>query len=230
MNILTIDTSGVTASVALLQDEKVLAEIFINLGRNHSEILLPSIDHLLMVSGLELRAIDVFACTVGPGSFTGIRIGVGTIKGLAIAADRPVVGLSALEVLAMDARGFQRKICPMIDARREQVYAGLYADNGSDALISIIPERLIKANEFLEFIEGETVFTGTGAIKYRDIIQRGLAGKGFFVVDHRNQVHASTVGVLAGRKALAGGLTDAVKLIPLYLRRSEAEEKMDRQC
>lgn len=230
MNILAIDTSGVTASVALLQDETVLAEIFINLGRNHSEILLPSIDHLLMVSGLELRAIDVFACTVGPGSFTGIRIGVGTIKGLAIAADRPVVGLSALEVLAMDARGFQRKICPMIDARREQVYAGLYADNGSDALISIIPERLIKANEFLEFIEGETVFTGTGAIKYRDIIQRGLAGKGFFVVDHRNQVHASTVGVLAGRKALAGGLTDAVKLIPLYLRRSEAEEKMDRQC
>ena len=230
MNILAIDTSGVTASVALLQDEKVLAEIFINLGRNHSEILLPSIDHLLMVTGFELRAIDVFACTVGPGSFTGIRIGVGTVKGLAIAADRPVVGLSALEVLAMDALGFQRKICPMIDARREQVYAGLYADNGSDALISIIPERLIMANEFLELIEGETVFTGTGAVKYRDIIQRGLAGKGFFVADHRNQVHASTVGVLAGRKALAGGLTDAVKLIPLYLRRSEAEEKMDRQC
>ncbi|MFA6413431.1 MAG: tRNA (adenosine(37)-N6)-threonylcarbamoyltransferase complex dimerization subunit type 1 TsaB [Syntrophales bacterium] len=230
MNILAIDTSGVTASVALLQDETVLAEMFLNLGRNHSEILLPSIDHLLTATGLELRAIDVFACTVGPGSFTGIRIGVGTIKGLALAADRPVVGLSALEVLAMNAMGFQGKICPMIDARREQVYAGLYADNGSEALINIIPERLIEANEFLELIEGETVFTGTGAVKYRDIIQRGLAGKGYFVVDHRNQVHASTVGVLAGRKARAGGLTDAVKLTPLYLRRSEAEEKMDRQC
>ncbi len=230
MNILALDTSGVTASVALLQDETVLAEMFINLGRNHSEILLPSIDQLLIATGLELSAVDVFACTVGPGSFTGIRIGVGTIKGLALASDRPVVGLSALEVLATGATGFQRKICPMIDARREQVYAGLYADNGSEALINIIPERLIKANEFLELIEGETVFTGTGAVKYRDIIQRGLAGKSYFVVDHRNQIHASTVGVLAGRKALAGGLTDAVKLIPLYLRRSEAEEKMDSQC
>ena len=98
MNILAIDTSGVTASVALLQDETILAEIFINLGRNHSEILLPSIDHLLMVTGLELRAIDVFACTVGPGSFTGIRIGVGTIKGLGLAADRPVVGLSLIHI------------------------------------------------------------------------------------------------------------------------------------
>ncbi|HAJ26105.1 MAG TPA: tRNA (adenosine(37)-N6)-threonylcarbamoyltransferase complex dimerization subunit type 1 TsaB [Syntrophus sp. (in: bacteria)] len=230
MNILALDTSGETASVAILRDETVLGEIFLDLGRNHSEILLPSIEHLLTATGLELMAIDVFACTVGPGSFTGIRIGVGTIKGLALAADRPVVGLSALEVLAMDAMGFQRKICPMIDARREQVYAGLYADNGSEGLICIIPEQLIKANEFLELIEGETVFTGTGAVKYRDIIQRGLTGKGFFVVGHRNRVHASTVGVLAGREALAGGLTDAVKLVPLYLRRSEAEEKMDRQC
>ncbi|MEI7638258.1 MAG: tRNA (adenosine(37)-N6)-threonylcarbamoyltransferase complex dimerization subunit type 1 TsaB [Syntrophus sp. (in: bacteria)] len=230
MNILAIDSSGLTASVALLQNETVLAEMFLNMGRNHSEILLPTIDHLLIATGLELREIDVFACTVGPGSFTGIRIGVATIKGLALAVDRPIIGLSALEVLAMNATGFQKKICPMIDARREQVYAGLYADNDTYSFTNIIPERLIKANDFLELIEGETVFVGTGAVKYRDIIQRRLAGKVCFVVDHLHQVHASAVGVLAGRKALAGGLTDAVKLIPLYLRRSEAEEKMDRQC
>ncbi|MCK9390938.1 MAG: tRNA (adenosine(37)-N6)-threonylcarbamoyltransferase complex dimerization subunit type 1 TsaB [Syntrophales bacterium] len=225
MNILALDTSGVTASVAILQDETVLAEMFLNLSRNHSEILLPTIDYLLIATGLELRAIDVFACTVGPGSFTGIRIGVGTIKGLALAVDRPIVGLSALEVLAMNVIGFQRKICPMIDARREQVYTGLYDDNGPDELTNIVPERLINANDFLELIVGETVFIGTGAVKYRDIIQRRLSGKAYFVVGHLHQVHASAVGVLAGRKALAGGLTDAVKLVPLYLRRSEAEEK-----
>jgi tRNA threonylcarbamoyladenosine biosynthesis protein TsaB len=230
MNILALDTSGVTASVALLQDETVRAEMFLNLGRNHSEILLTSIEHLLNATGLEIREIDVFACTVGPGSFTGIRIGISTVKGLALAFDRPIVGLSALEVLAMNAMGFQKKICPMIDARRGQVYAGLYVDNGTDILTNIIPERLVKANDFLELIAGETVFIGTGAVKYGDSIRRGFAGRGYFVVDYLHQIHASAVGVLAGRKALAGGLTDAVKLIPLYLRRSEAEEKMDRQC
>ena len=230
MNILAIDTSGVTASVAILRDENVLAEIFLNLGRNHSEILLPSIDHLLIATGLDLKAIDVFACTVGPGSFTGIRIGVSTVKGLALAVDRPIVGLSALEVLAMNAMGFQKKICPMIDARREQVYAGSYADDGAEALTNIIPERLFKADDFLELIGGDAVFIGTGAVKYGEIIQRKLAGRSYFVVGHLHQVHASAVGVLAGRKALAGEMTDAVKLIPLYLRRSEAEEKLDRQC
>ncbi len=225
MNILAIDTSGVTASVALLQDETVLTEIFLNLGRNHSEILLPSIDHLLIVTGLELREIDVFACTVGPGSFTGIRIGVSTVKGLALAVDRPIVGLSALEVLAINATGFQKKICPMIDARREQVYAGLYADNGSESLVNILPERLAKADDILESITGDAVFIGTGAVKYRDIICRKLGGRAYFVVDHLHQVHASAVGGLASRKVLAGEMIDAVKLIPLYLRRSEAEEK-----
>jgi len=230
MNILAIDTSGVTASVAILRNETVLAEIFLNLGRNHSEILLPSIDHLLIATGLELRAIDVFACTVGPGSFTGIRIGVSTVKGLALAVDRPIVALSALEVLTMNAMGFKKKICPMIDARREQVYAGSYTDDGAESLTNIIPERLFKADDFLELIGGDAVFIGTGAVKYGEIIRRKLAGRSCFVVDHLHQVYASAVGILGGRKALAGEMTDAVKLIPLYLRRSEAEEKLDRQC
>jgi len=230
MNILALDTSGVTASIAILRDEMVLAENFLNLGRNHSEILLPSIDQLLTATGLELRAIDLFACTVGPGSFTGIRIGVSTVKGLALAMDRPIAGLSALEVLAMNAMGWPGKICPMIDARREQVYAGLYADNGTELLMNIIPERLDRATDFLELIAGETVFIGTGAVKYGDSIRRKLGGRCHFLIDHIQQIHASAVGVLAGRKALAGGLTDAVRLMPLYLRRSEAEEKINRQC
>ncbi|MFA5180396.1 MAG: tRNA (adenosine(37)-N6)-threonylcarbamoyltransferase complex dimerization subunit type 1 TsaB [Syntrophales bacterium] len=222
---MAIDTSGVTASVAILQDETVLAEIFFNLGRNHSEIILPSIDHLLRVTGIELRAIDVFACTVGPGSFTGIRIGVSTVKGLALAVDRPVVALSALDVLAMNAMGFQGKICPMIDARREQVYAALYADNGTDTLVNIIPGRLVGADDFLALIGGDALFIGTGALKYGDLIRRKLAGRGSFAADHLHQVHASATGVLAVRRAIAGDVTDAVKIIPLYLRRSEAEEK-----
>jgi tRNA threonylcarbamoyladenosine biosynthesis protein TsaB len=230
MNILAIDTTGVTASVAILQDKTVRAEIFFDLGRNHSEILLPSIEHLLRTTGLELGAIDVFACTVGPGSFTGIRIGVSTVKGLSLAVDRPVVGVSALEVLAMNATGFQRKICPMIDARREQVYAGLYVDNDSYSLTNIITERLVKADDFLELIEGDAIFIGSGAVKYGDVIRRRLGARGEGVIEHLHQVHAAAVGALAWRKVHAGGMTDAVKLIPLYLRRSEAEEKIDPQC
>jgi tRNA threonylcarbamoyladenosine biosynthesis protein TsaB len=230
MNILAIDTSGVTASVAILRDETVLAEIFLNLGRNHSEILLPSIDQLLIVAGLDLGAIDVFACTIGPGSFTGIRIGVSTVKGLALAVDRPVVALSALEVLAVSATGSQRKICPMIDARREQVYTGLYADNGPYSLTNIIPEHLVGADDFLKLIAEDVLFIGSGALKYEDVIRRRLGGRGFFVADHLHQVHAAAVGALAGKKVNTGGMTDAVNLNPLYLRRSEAEEKIDPQC
>lgn len=230
MNILAIDTSGVTASVAVLQDEMVRAEIFLDLGRNHSEILLPSVDRLLMETGLELKAIDVFACTIGPGSFTGIRIGVSTVKGLALAVDRPVVGLSALEVLAMNAMGSQRRICPMIDARREQVYAGLYEDNGSDSLTSIVSERLVGLDEFLELIAGDAVFMGSGTVKYGDVIRRTLAGRCHFAAPYLHHIHASAVGALARKKIHTGGMTDAVKVIPLYLRRSEAEEKIDPQC
>lgn len=230
MNILAIDTSGVTASVAVLQEETVRAEIFLDLGRNHSEILLPSVDRLLMETGLDLKAIDVFACTIGPGSFTGIRIGVSTVKGLALALDRPVVGLSALEVLAMNAMGAQRNICPMIDARREQVYAGLYADNGSDSLTSIVSERLVGVDEFLELIAGDAVFIGSGAVKYGDVIRRRLAGRCHFTAPYSHHIHASAVGALARKKIHAGGMTDAVKVIPLYLRRSEAEEKIDPRC
>jgi tRNA threonylcarbamoyladenosine biosynthesis protein TsaB len=230
MNILAIDTSGGTASVAILRDETVLAEIFLNLGRNHSEILLPSIDQLLVVAGLDLGAIDVFACTSGPGSFTGIRLGVSTVKGLAFAVDRPVVALSALEVLAVSATGSRQKICPMIDARKNQVYAGLYADNDTYPLTKIIPEQLAGAEDFLKLIGEDVIFIGSGVLKYEDFIRQRLGDRGCFVANHLHQVHAAAVGSLARKKVNSGRMTDALKLIPLYLRRPEAEEKIAPQC
>ena len=225
MNILAIDTSGVTAGVALLQDRNLLAEVFLNVGRNHSEVLLPSMDQLLTAAGLKLVDVDAFACTVGPGSFTGIRIGVSTVKGLALAFGRPVVALSALEVLASAAVGVQRMICPMIDAKKEQVYAASYTHMDGESLTRIIPEQLVKADDFLNMITGEAVFIGTGALKYGDAVRRRLGDRGCFAAHHLHQVRAAAVGALAVRKAAAGELTDAVKLVPLYLRRSEAEER-----
>jgi tRNA threonylcarbamoyladenosine biosynthesis protein TsaB len=115
----------------------------------------------------------------------------------------------------------------MIDARREQVYAGLYENNSSDSLTSIVSERLVEANDFLDLIAGDTVFIGSGAVKYGDVIRRKLAGRCYFVAGHLHQIHAVAVGALAVRKIQAGGMTDAVNVIPLYLRRSEAEEKRD---
>jgi tRNA threonylcarbamoyladenosine biosynthesis protein TsaB len=225
MKILAVDTTGGSASVAIVQEKAVLAEIFFDLGRNHSEILLPAIEHILKTACLELSSMDAFACTVGPGSFTGIRIGVSTVKGLALALDRPVVAVSALESLAMNAAGLEMQICPMIDARREQVYAALYADKDSDSLGSVIPETLSGVDDFLERIEGNALFMGTGALKYGDIIRRKMAERGTIAAHHLHRVHASAAGMLAVKKALEGNVTDAVRIVPLYLRRSEAEEK-----
>jgi tRNA threonylcarbamoyladenosine biosynthesis protein TsaB len=147
------------------------------------------------------------------------------VKGLALALDRPVVAVSALEALAMNAAGLERQICPMIDARREQVYAALYTYENSYSLDNIIPEGLVKADDLLGMIEGDALFIGTGALKYGDLIRRKTAGRGTLATFHLNRVHASAVGMLAFTKALEGSVTDAVKIVPLYLRRSEAEEK-----
>ena len=123
---LAFDTSSKTASVALLDDENIVYEVTINSGRNHSELLLPAIERACASSGTHIRQIDLFACSLGPGSFTGLRIGVGTLKGLMMATGRPAAGLSSLQCLAMNARNCRNVIGTMMDAGRGQVYLAYF--------------------------------------------------------------------------------------------------------
>jgi tRNA threonylcarbamoyladenosine biosynthesis protein TsaB len=223
---LAIDTSSMTASVALLKDTEIVVEVFINLGMNHSEMLLPAVDKICSMSGKELGGMDLFVCTIGPGSFTGVRIGVSTVKGFALATGKPVVGVSSLDALAMNLLGSPINVCPMLDARKNHVYTALYRTDTDNMLEKIIDEKDAELNEFLQSIEEDVIFLGGGAKQYAKIIKEVLSRKAYFVTGIQNHVRASMAGLLGEKKFCDGKQDDPVSLVPRYLRLSEAELKM----
>ena len=219
MKLLALDTSGKTVSVAFVSDDVTVGEIFFDVERHHSEILLPAIDHLLKGAGVRIGDLDLFACTVGPGSFTGVRIGVSTVKGLALAYDRPIAGVSTLEALAVNAAGFPTLVCPLIDAKRGQVYAGFYRSDTAGSLTCLSPDCLLAAEEIPNRIEGDAVFVGSGAGVYQELICARPQGRSLFAPPHLHRISAAAAGIVARRKAEAGDLLPAVQLAPVYLRR-----------
>ena len=225
MWILAIDTSTKSASVALLKNTEIAAEAFIHAGVNHSATLLPTVDMLCKMSDVELEEMDLFVCTIGPGSFTGIRIGVCTIKGFALAAGKPAVGVSTLDALALNVYGSSLMICPMLDARKNQVYTALYRTGGNDLLEKKAQERSTDITEFLQSIAEDVIFLGDGAEKYAELIKKTLRRRAFFMTGIHNHVRASMVGLLGEKKFREGVMDDPVSLVPRYLRLSEAEIK-----
>ncbi|MDD5167867.1 MAG: tRNA (adenosine(37)-N6)-threonylcarbamoyltransferase complex dimerization subunit type 1 TsaB [Syntrophales bacterium] len=225
MKILAIDTSGKSAGLAILDDENVLAEMLLNMEIHHSESLLPAIDHLCRETHIDIRQIDLFACTTGPGSFTGLRIGLSTVKGLALATGKPVTGISTLSALALNASCSPLAICPMLDARKNQIYTALYRQERSGELKVLVPDRLSGLNEFLQLVTEPTLFLGDGAARYRSEIEEACSDRCLFTENFHNQVRGSVVGFLGFRRFKSGVLDDVLKLTPRYLRLSEAEEK-----
>ena len=132
MKILAFDSSGMTATVAYLQDEVLVCEYTVNYKKTHSQTLLPMLDRIVQTLGLDLETIDAIAVSKGPGSFTGLRIGSATVKGLALALNKPVIPVSTLDALAFNLCGHQGIVCPIMDARRNQVYTGIYRFEGLD--------------------------------------------------------------------------------------------------
>ncbi len=225
MLILAIDTSAKSASIALLRDGDILSEILINLDVNHSVVLLPALDDLLKLSRIEPGEIDLFACTMGPGSFTGLRVGASTVKGLALAEGRPIAGVSTLEALVCNIIGPEIVVCPMLDARKDQVYTALYKTGWDYALDIIETERVTDVRGFLRCIDEEVIFVGDGALKYAGVIREMLPGKSYFASGCHQHVRAAVVGALGRRKYLEGDILDSVTFAPAYLRASEAEMK-----
>jgi tRNA threonylcarbamoyladenosine biosynthesis protein TsaB len=225
MLILAVDTSSKSASIALLRDDDVLSEIFFNLDVNHSVVLLPALHHLLRLSRIELNEIDVFACTIGPGSFTGLRVGASTIKGLALATEKPIAGVSTLEALAFNITCSKIIVCPMLDAKKDQVYTALYRTAQDYTLEEIKSERVTDVRGFLQCIDEEVIFVGDGSVKYAGLISDMLPGKCYFTSGCHQYVRAAVVGVLGKKKYSEGDVLDSVTLAPVYLRASEAEMK-----
>ncbi len=228
MKILAIDTSAVVASCALCEDDKPIAVYSQKAGLNHSETMLPMIKNMLDNSKIMMDEIDLFAVSEGPGSFTGIRIGISTIKGLAFGKNKPCVGVSTLEAMAMTVGSFATDavICPVMDARRNQLYNAVFELHGN-ALLRLTPDRLIDAGELaneLAAMEKPVYFVGDG---YDLITKMKLPFQRATPPAYRwqNAYGVAEVGRLTYENAKDKSVFTDTLLRPEYLRASQAERE-----
>lgn len=222
MRLLAMDTATEVCGVAVHVDGRLLAQRIAQQGLTHTKVLMTNIDAVLRQSGLNLNDLDALVVSIGPGSFTGLRIGISTAKGLAMATGKPLVGISTLAVLAHQAPGGTEWICPMIDARRNEVYWTLYQRQGG-TLKQVAVESAGPVHDALTAIKGPCVFIGNGAKQYADIITKQSIHP---VTLASLQAHPIAPGVLAclGQKRMAQGIVETLdSFTPIYLRKSDAE-------
>lgn len=180
------------------------------------------IDTAVHMAGIRVDEMDVFAVTIGPGSFTGIRIGISTVQGFAKALSKPVVGVSSLEVLAHQAGPCPYLICPLMDARKDEVYATLYQFE-KDGLRRIIEEHVFSLEKLLYRIDAPCLFVGNGAQVYEKMIEEIIGARAMFAGTILNKIRAETVGRIAMRRVQAKDHETLNQLIPRYIRKSDAE-------
>ncbi len=222
MKLLAIDTSTMLGGVALLDNDILLAESKLNVMATHSERLIAEINLVLIKAGLHISEIDVFAVAMGPGSFTGLRVGLSTVKGLIYPSQKRLVLVPTLEAFAWNLPFSLYQVCPVLDARKKEVYAGLYKWSG-DKFIKMIKEQAFKIDSLLEKILEPTIFLGEGSIIYKENILNKLSENAFFPPPHLMVPSPANVGYLGRLKALQGNFDDPAKAVPMYIRRSEAE-------
>ena len=222
MKILAVDTATISCSVAVIDNTSVCAELTTHKKQTHSKHLMASIDSVLESVDCRAGDLDGFAVTIGPGSFTGLRIGMATIKGLASAVDKPVVGISSLEALAWQCSAHTRLICPLLDARKEEVYGATYRFS-KDRLIQQTPACAVRPAAFVGEIKEPCVFIGSGAQLYQKKIQDALGDKAYFFPGDQNMIRASSVGFLSLERFKNNDTVSATDLTPFYIRKSDAE-------
>jgi tRNA threonylcarbamoyladenosine biosynthesis protein TsaB len=221
VKLLVIDTSTNSCSVALTENGRLSAEWLVNPESTHSTALLRSLDLVLESAGVDLAAIDAFGVTLGPGSFTGLRVGIATVKGLSLATGAPVVGFSSLAMLAMNLPFAACPVCPMLDARKNEVYAALYRCGEQPE--TILGDCVVSPDEFLDCIREPTIFVGSGALRYRDTITARLGELARFAPSGCHVPRASSGALLAADCIARDKIIPAGELVPVYIRPSEAE-------
>ncbi len=221
--VLALETASPCGGVAVVGEE-VLGEITLSSRETYSRRLLTACHHLLTQLGLKLADLAAVAVSIGPGSFTGLRIGLATAKGLHFATGLPLIGVETLKALALNAYPTPHLICPALDARRNQLYVALYQrENGR--LKEILPPSLLAPEKLLPWLKGPTVFLGDGLKAFEAFFREKLGENLVTLPPHLVHPRAAAVGVLARERLLAGELDDPLRLLPLYLRPSEAELK-----
>lgn len=222
MKVLAIETATMAGSIAIADDDSIIGEAKINVKVAHAERLMNSVDWLLKAFSMSIKEFNAFAISIGPGSFTGLRISLSTVKGFSYAASKPIVAVPTLDAFARRLPFSSYLICPMLDARKNEIYTGLYKwVNG--VCEKIIPETAVNPYDFLKRIKDPTVFMGDGARIYRELIMNTLNNKAFFAPLSMMSPSASSVAEIAMEKLKEGLIADPVTLAPLYIRKSEAE-------
>jgi tRNA threonylcarbamoyladenosine biosynthesis protein TsaB len=227
--LLAVDTATESCGVAIIVDGRVRTALRLNHGQTHSRFLMQAVDSALMLSRMTLSDIDVFAATRGPGSFTGLRIGISTVKGLASGTGKPVVGVSSLEALAHQAEGCASRVCAMLDARRSEVYWCLYEQH-HDHLSPITDEQVGPVNSLLDQVEGPCVAIGNAALLHADHLleKAGPAIQLAPAVCH--EIQPDTVAQLAWYRFQKGWADDPDGFVPVYLRKSDAQINRDKKA
>ncbi|SNB46388.1 tRNA (adenosine(37)-N6)-threonylcarbamoyltransferase complex dimerization subunit type 1 TsaB [Geobacter sp. DSM 9736] len=221
MKILTIDTSTSACSVALTSDDRLIAESLLNVQGHQSTRVMEMVAAVMHGAGLDIQDIDCFGVALGPGSFTGVRIGVATVKALALATGKPVAGFSSLAMLSLNVSHAGVPVCPMFDARKKEIYAALYR-------MGEVPEPLVgdcvaPPALFLERLSGPVLFLGDGALAYRHLIEDRFGGEALFPDVPCHQPSAARGASLARQALLRGEAIPVHSLAPVYIRASEAE-------
>lgn len=225
MNILAVDTSGPVAGVALTADGKVVYEASADAGRTHSETLMPMLDACLASARLEPKDIGLFACVAGPGSFTGVRIGACAVRALSHATGAPCARIDALEALACGLFGCEGAVCPILDARRGQVYCAAFSWNQGALPVRLREDAALPLEAFLDGLprDGKLWFTGDGVAVHGEAIVARLGERAHLAPPHLNYLRPSAACYLAlNRPEAACGHRE---LLPIYLRAPQAERE-----
>lgn len=236
MKILALDSSGLVAGVAVIQDEIMLASYTINYKKTHSQTLLPMLDQVCKMIELDMETVDAIAVAAGPGSFTGLRIGSATAKGLGLALDKPIVEIGTVEAIAYQLYGVEKIICPMLDARRNQVYTGLYTfenEDGKSSFKTLLEQCAVSVEEIIEKVnkmKKEVVFLGDGVPVYEEAIRERVKVPYEFAPAYCNRQNAGALGTLACTYFKKEQFVSAGEHKPEYLRMSQAErERLEKE-
>ena len=228
MKILGIDSSGLVASAAILSDDTVVSEFTVNNKKTHSQTLLPMIEQVVKMAGIELEELDAIAVAAGPGSFTGLRIGSSTAKGMALALKKPILSIPTLEGLAYRLTPVTDElVCPLMDARRNQVYTGIY-QNKKEGIEAVRQQEAVAIEELIEQVnalERPVVFLGDGVPVQKEVLEANITVPYRFAPAHLNRRSASAVAALGVVYYKEGKSEDARDHKPIYLRQSQAERE-----
>jgi tRNA threonylcarbamoyladenosine biosynthesis protein TsaB len=229
MKILAIDSSSVVATVALTDESKIIAEYSVNHKKTHSQTLLPMIDEIVKMSEININELDAIAVAGGPGSFTGLRIGSATAKGIALAIKKPIIHIPTMDGLAYNMYGTNRLVCPIMDARRNQVYTGLYQFEAGEFIVKEAQSQkdIMEVINSVNEIGQPVVFLGDGTEVYKEVIAENVKVDLQFAPIHMNMQRAASIAALGVKYYNEGRITNSFEHKPDYLRKSQAERELE---